>query len=44
MIECRLLPLNVNSFFDFRWESCGSVIKDAKTLIRTQSATLLRIL
>ena len=21
MIECRLLPLNVNSFFDFRWES-----------------------
>ena len=35
MIECRLLPLKVNSFFDFKLENCGSVILDAKTLIRT---------
>ena len=26
MSKCRLLPLIVNSFFDFKLESCGSVI------------------
>ena len=26
MIKCRLLPLNVDSFFDFTLESCGSVM------------------
>ena len=35
MIKCSLLPLNVNNFFDFKLENCGSVILDAKTLIRT---------
>ena len=24
--NCMLLPWNVNSFFDFKLESCGSVI------------------
>ena len=44
MIKYRLLPLNVDSFFNFKLESCGSVIWDAKTLIRTRSATLWRIM
>ena len=26
MIRCRFLPLNVDSFFDFKLKSCGSVI------------------
>ena len=26
MIKCRLHPLNVDNFFDFNLESCGSVI------------------
>ena len=26
MITSRLLPLNVNNFFDFKLESCESVI------------------
>ena len=26
MIKCRLLPLNVDSFFDLKLESCGSVM------------------
>ena len=25
MIKCRLLPLNVNSFFDLELECCGSM-------------------
>ena len=29
IIKCRLLPLNVNSFYDFKLESCGSMIWDA---------------
>ena len=44
MIKYRLLPLNVDSFFDFKLESCGSVIYDAKILIRTWIATLWRII
>ena len=31
MIKSRFLPLNVDSFFDFKLKSCGSVIQDAKT-------------
>ena len=26
MIKCRLLPLNVDKLFDFKLESCGSVM------------------
>ena len=44
MIKCRFLPLNLDSFFDFKLKSCGSVIQDNKTLIRTKSATLWRIM
>ena len=40
MIKCRLLPLIVDSFIDFKLESCGSVINDAKTLIRTECDTV----
>ena len=40
MIRCRFLPLNVDSFFDFKLKSCGSVISDVKALIRKKSATL----
>ena len=35
MIKCGLLPLNVDNFFNFEMESCGSVISDAKILTRT---------
>ena len=35
IIKSRLLPLNVDSVFDFKLESCESVLQDAKTLIRT---------
>ena len=31
MIKSRFLPLNMDSFFDFKLKSCGSVIQDAKT-------------
>ena len=30
MIECRLLPLDVDSFFDFKWGSCGGWSKMLK--------------
>ena len=36
MIKSRFLPLNVDSFFDFKLKSCGSVIQDAKTPIGTE--------
>ena len=36
MIKSRFLPLNVDSFFDFNLKSCGHVIQDVKTLIRTE--------
>ena len=26
MIKCRLLPLNLDSFFDLKLESCGSLM------------------
>ena len=44
MIKSRFLPLNVDSFFDFKLKSCGSVIQDAKKLIRTKSGELCRCL
>ena len=36
IIKSRLLPLNVDSVFDFKLESCESVLQDAKTLIRKE--------
>ena len=33
MIKCRFLPLNVVA--SFKLKCCGSVIQDAKTLIKT---------
>ena len=36
MIKSRFLPLNLNSFFDLKLKSCGSVISDVKTLIRNR--------
>ena len=36
MIKCGSLPLNVDSFFDFKLKSCGSVIQDVKTPIGTE--------
>ena len=26
VIKCRFLPLNMDTFFDFKLKSCGSVI------------------
>ena len=44
MIKCTFLPLNMNRFFYLKLEGGGSVIKDAETVIRAQSAAMLRIL
>ena len=33
VIKSRFLPLNVDSFLDFKLKSYGSVILDVKTLI-----------
>ena len=35
MIKSRFLPLNVVASLIFKLKSCGSVIQDAKTLIKT---------
>ena len=43
VIKSRFLPLNVDSFFYFKLKTCGSVIYDVKTFIRSKSATLWRI-
>ena len=44
VIKRRFLLLNVGSFFDFKLKSCGGVIQDVKSLIRTKSATWWRIM
>ena len=43
VIKSRFLQLNVASFFYFKLKTCGSVIYDVKTFIRTKSAALWRI-
>ena len=43
VIKNRFLPLNVDSFFDFKLKTYGSVIWDVEALIRTMTAPLWRI-
>ena len=43
MIKCRFLPLNMNRFFYLTLEGGRGVIKDAETVIRAQSAAMLRM-